>query len=193
MARIALADCEEVDPEQHDLLATLSATEGLPEEYHHLIEQPERNIYRAIGRTPSLLRPFRAFGRAVWEYCGLDDRCRELAILTVARAYDADYEWHQHVRVALKAGLSPETIAAVGARDFEAFSNRDRVLVAFVRSYVNGEMDDETFSRFVDTYSEPTAVGLGLLSGLYVVVALFGDAFELEPEEPFVGWDLSRL
>lgn len=193
MSRIDLADRADLDPADHDLLATLSATEGLPEEYHHLIAEPERNIYRAIARQQPLLEPFRAFGGAVWDHCGLDERRRELAILTVARAFNVGYEWHQHVRVALKAGLSPDEISAIGSRDADAFSDRDRALVEYVRAYVAQDMDDETFLTFVEEYGESTVVGVSILSGLYVVVALFGDALQLEPEEPFVGWQLSGL
>lgn len=193
MSRIDLAEREELDPEYNDLLVTLSAKEGLPEEYDHLIEEPERNIYRALGRTPPLLERFRAFGEAVWEHCGVDERRRELAILTVAREFDADYEWHQHVRVGLKAGLSPEEISALGSRNTDAFSDRDRALLEYVRAYVNQDVDDETFLPFIEEYGESTVVGVSILSGIYVVVALFGDALQLEPEEPFVGWRLSGL
>lgn len=193
MSRIDLADREDLDPEYHDLLAALSAKDGLPEEYHHLIENPERNIYRAIARRQPLLEPFRAFVEAVWEHCGVDERKRELAILTVAREFDADYEWHQHVRVALKEGLSPEEISALGSRNTDAFLDRDRALVQYVRAYVNQDVDDETFLTFVEEYGESTVVGVGILSGIYVTVALFGDALELETQEPFVGWQLSGL
>lgn len=193
MARIELADPDDLDPEHRRLIASLSAKDGLPEEYHHLIEIPERNVYRAIARTPSILEPFRTFGRKVWEECGVDVRRRELAILTVAAELKADYEWHQHVRVGLKSGLTPEEIRAIGAGDFDAFSTEDRVLVRHVQLYVRREMDDDTFETFVDTYGEPTTVGIGLLVGIYVTVALFGGALELETEEPFVGWDLAGL
>jgi alkylhydroperoxidase family enzyme len=193
MARIDLAEHEELPPEYHDLIASLSAKEGLPEEYHQLIETPERDVYRAIARIPSLLEPFRAFGRAVWERCGIAARKRELTILTVAREFDAEYEWHQHVRVALKEGFTPEEVRAVGTRDPAPFTEDERALMRYVREYVTQGMDDETFEAFVDAYDEPAVVGVSLLAGLYVTVALFGNTLELETEEPFVGWELSAL
>jgi alkylhydroperoxidase family enzyme len=193
MARIDLADATDLTPDRRDLIETLSTTEGLPEEYHHLIEEPERNVYRAVARQPSLLEPFRNFGRAVWENCGLSARERELAILAVGREFDADYEWHQHVRIALREGVEPAEIRALSARNDEPFSPAERHLLAFVRGYVANEADDETVAAFVDAYDEPTAVGLGLLCGLYVTISLFGGALGLETEEPFVGWGLENL
>ena len=71
------------------------------------------------------------------------------------------------------------------------FHGRDRVLIAYVRAYATGDIDETTFARLVDPCDESTAVGISLLSGIYIVVALFGDAIEFDPEEPFVGWDLS--
>ena len=193
MARIELASCEDLPEGDRHLLESLSAKEGLPREYHHLIDDPQRDVYRAIGRNPPLLEPFRTFGRTVWNRCGVGPRRRELAILTVAREFDAEYEWHQHVRIGLKEGLAPGEIHAIGAGEFESFSGDDRVLVRYVRSYVSGDVDDETIAAFVDTYDEAAVVGIGLLAGVYVTVALLADALQLETEEPFVGWDLSNL
>jgi 4-carboxymuconolactone decarboxylase len=193
MTRIDLADADDLDPDQRDLIETLSTAEGLPEEYRHLLEDPERNVYRAIARRPSILEPFRTFGRRIWADCGLSARERELAILAVGREFDAEYEWHQHVRIALREGIEPDEIRALSARNDDPFSDEERALLGYVRAYVNHEVDDETFEDFVDAYDEPTAVGVGLLVGVYVTISMFGDALQLETEEPFVGWDLESL
>lgn len=193
MARIDLADAEDLPPDRRDLLETLSTTEGLPVEYHHLIEAPERNVYRAIGRRPSLIEPFRDFGRAVWSNCGLSPREREIAILAVSREYDAEYEWHQHVRIALREGVEPEEIRALSARIDEPFSLAEQTLLTYVRAYVSHSVDDESFEAFVDIYDESTAVGLGLLAGIYVTISMLASALELETEEQFVGWGLEHL
>lgn len=193
MARIELADRDDLPPENRDLLASLSAKEGLPEEYHHLIENPDRDVYRAIARAPDLLEPFRTYAQKVWECCGASARKRELVILTVARELEAEYEWHQHVRVGLKAGLTPMEIRGINLGDYTELSDDDRILIRYIQSYVQQNVDDGTFTAFVRTYDEPTVVGVSLLGGIYVTIALFGDALELETEEPFVGWDLSGL
>ena len=193
MARIDLADPEDFPEDQRGSLASLSPKEGLPEEYHHLIESPVRNIYRTVGRSPSLLFAFREFGRTVWSECGLEPRQREIVILTVGRTLDAAYEWHQHVRVGLSEGLAPEEIAAIGSDDRGAFEGRDRALVEFAAGFATGELDVPTLEVFVDYFDEPTAVGTGVLIGLYAIIGLIESGFDLGTEEPFVGWGLDGL
>lgn len=193
MARIDLADAGDLPEDRRHLVETLSTTEGLPEEYHHLIEDPERNVYRAIARRPPLLEPFRAFGRAVWEHCGLSARERELAILAVGAELRAEYEFHQHVRIALREGIDPEEIRAVVAGEDDRFDVDERVLLSYVRRYVTREVDDTVCGALAAAYDEPTVVGTSLLAGVYAMVGLLGDALALETEEPFVGWDLEGL
>lgn len=193
MARIDLVDPEEFPEDRRDSLATLSPRAGLPEEYHHLIESPVRNIYRTVGRSPPLLVAFREFGRAAWSECGLDPREREIVILAVGRALDAAYEWHQHVRVGLSEGLTPDEIAAIGADDRRFFEGQDRALVEFAAGFATASLDVPTLEVFVDHFDERTAVGTGLLAGLYAVIGLVESAFDLGTEEPFVGWGLDGL
>ena len=193
MVRIDLANPEDLPEDRRESLESLSPREGLPEEYHHLIESPVRNIYRTLGRSPPLLVAFREFGRTVWDECGLEPRQRELVILATGRALDAAYEWHQHVRVGLSEGLSPEEIAAVGADEREAFEGRDRALVEFAAGFATGSLDVPTLEVFVDYFDERTAVGTGVLVGLYSVIGLVESGFDLGTEEPFVGWGLDGL
>ena len=193
MVRIDLADPEDLPEENRESLESLSPKEGLPEEYHHLIESPVRNIYRTLGRSPPLLVAFREFGRTAWDECGLEPRQRELVILTTGRALDAAYEWHQHVRVGLSEGLTPEEIAAIGADDREVFEGRDRAVVEFAAGFATGSLDVPTLEVFVDYFDERTAVGTGILVGLYSVIGLIESGFDLGTEEPFVGWGLDGL
>ncbi|MFC6941473.1 carboxymuconolactone decarboxylase family protein [Salinirubellus sp. GCM10025818] len=193
MVRIDFADPEDLPEERRESLESLSPKQGLPEKYHHLIESPVRNIYRTIGRSPPLLVAFREFGRTVWEECGLEPRQRELVILATGRALDAAYEWHQHVRVGLSEGLTPEEIAAIGADRREAFEGRDRALVEFAAGFATGSLDVPTLEMFVDYFDERTAVGTGVLVGLYSVIGLVESGFDLGTEEPFVGWGLDGL
>lgn len=193
MARIDLADAEDLPPANRDLIKTLSTTEGLPEEYHHLIDEPERNVYRIVARRPAILAPFRDFGRGVWEHCGLSPRERELAILAVAAETRADYEFHQHVRIALREGIEPDEIRAVVDGDDVQFLADEQALLGYVRTYVACEVDGAVCAAFANAYDEPTVVGTSLLAGIYVMIGLLSDALALETEEPFVGWDLKEL
>jgi len=192
MARIRLANPDDLPEADRDLLETLSARD-LPDEYDHLLSDPVRDVYRLFGRSPSVLRAFRTLGRTAWADCGVDARGRELVILTVARERDSAYQWHQHVRVGLSEGLTPEELRALSARDLDGFDADERTLMAYVQAVVRDEADAELVAEFVDAYDEPTLVGVGTLVGVYVTIDLLESAVVLATEEPFVGWDLEHL
>jgi alkylhydroperoxidase family enzyme len=106
-----------------------------------LLDEEQRSLYDAIagGRRaqgPQLFRltdedgrlegPFNAFllqprlgsalqalGSSVRYDTGLDDRCREIAILVVAAHWRSDFEWYAHEAVARSAGLDDAELAAV--------------------------------------------------------------------------------
>jgi len=54
-------------------------------------DEPQ-HTHRAIANNPELLEAYRRFGSSIWTETGLTDRQRELAILTVARALESEYE-----------------------------------------------------------------------------------------------------
>lgn len=191
MARIPHVDREDLPPDQRSLLDTVSdradadADHGFPSE--------SLNIYRTLGNHPDLLSGFRAYASTLWAESGLDPTERELVILTMAHAARSEYEWHQHVRVALDAGMDVETIRAVSTGETGSFAPEHAALVAYVRRYVDGEVDDTTHDRLADHYDPDTLVGIALLSGCYLGLARVLDAFDVETEVPFVGWNLENL
>jgi len=193
MPRIELASSEELPAEDHELLASLSARENLPEQYHHLIQSPERDIYRLLAAKPVILESFRNFGSDVWNECGLSPQQRELVILTVARELDSEYEWHQHVRVALKEGLEKDDIMAVAEQDKAHFNDEQLMLIRFTQAFVHNTVSEDVFEEAHEALDEPTLVGLTVLIGIYKLIQNLVYTFELEPEEHFAGWNLENL
>lgn len=191
MVRVPYVTREDLPEEDRDLLRSFRA--DTPEEYRHLLSTEERNVYRTLAHVPKSLEQFRAFGRTLREELDLDPRERELVILTTASALRSAYEWHQHVRIGLTEGLSPEEILAISDRDYGAFEDDKRALVEYVDSYVTGTVDDETYDAFAARVDESKVVGIGLLTGIYLVIGRQMDALGVETEEPFVGWDLKNL
>ena len=193
MARIPYVDPEELPEEKRELLDTLSEQDGETEERAHSLEGGTLNVYRALGNNVELLEAFREFGGAAWRGGELTPHERETIILTVARETDSAYEFHQHVRVALDEGLAPETIRAISANDHEALDDETALLVDYVRAYVNGAVDDELHERLAAAYDEATIVAIGMLAGAYLGLARQLDAYAIETEVEFVGWQLENL
>src|SRR5690242_1932241 len=74
---------------------------------------PPLNIFRTLAHAETAFRPFLRFGGAVLGRMALDPLVRELAILTVAKEAEAQYEWIQHVAIAKAVGATDEQIDAL--------------------------------------------------------------------------------
>lgn len=190
MARVPYVDPEALPDDDRHLLETSMDAADLPEAYRHLYSTPVRNVHRAIGNNVPVLRAFREMNGAVWGHSGLSDRQRELVILAVARATDARYEWHQHVRHALSVGLDPDEIRAIAREDYDDFAEDEAALLAYAAATASGSVADEHHAPLADRFDPETRVGITMLASAYTGLARALDALAVEPEEPFVGWDL---
>lgn len=192
MARVPYVDPEAFSGDR-DLLVTSMDPEDLPEEYREAFSTGPRHVHRAVGNNPGTLRAFRESIRGVWQESGLTDREQELTILAVARASDARYEWHQHVRHGLSVGLTPGEIHAVGREEYREFPEEEAALLAYAAATARETVDDATFERFAEHVDRGTVVGTTMLAGSYAGLARALDAMGVEPEEAFVGWELEGL
>jgi 4-carboxymuconolactone decarboxylase len=61
--------------------------------------------FNAFLLQPRLGSALQALGASVRYDTGLDDRCREIAILVVAAHWRSDFEWYAHEAVGRAAGL----------------------------------------------------------------------------------------
>jgi 4-carboxymuconolactone decarboxylase len=71
--------------------------------------------FNAFLLQPRLGAALQALGSSVRYDTGLDDRCREIAILTVAAHWHSDFEWYAHEAVARAAGLTTPDLTAIRA------------------------------------------------------------------------------
>src|SRR3954463_13935960 len=78
---------------------------------------PPLNIFRTLAHAETAFRPFLRFGGAVLGEMELDPIVRELAILTVAKEAEAEYEWVQHVAIGKAVGVSDAQIKALAEAD----------------------------------------------------------------------------
>ena len=95
------------EPEWDDRTASSSGRAGVP-------GGDAVNIFATLVRHPRLFRHWLPFGGALLTG-SLPARDRELLILRTAWLCRSEYEWGQHVRLALGVGLSEEEIERVPA------------------------------------------------------------------------------
>jgi len=90
------------------------------------------NIFRVIANTPKFLRRFCSMGNQLRNKTALDPKLRELAILTVGRLTDAQYEFVHHLSIARRVGVSREQLEALA--DWEKspkFSDHERAVIRY--------------------------------------------------------------
>jgi 4-carboxymuconolactone decarboxylase len=101
-------------------------------------------------------------------------RLNEFAILIIGRQWRSQVEWLAHGPLALKAGLSPQTIAELKANKRPANMAPDEAVVYdFVTELTTKhEVSDETFARAKKLLGEQQVVDLTAVAGTYVTVAM---------------------
>ena len=103
--------------------------------YDNLVRErgtPVGNIFRTLANTPGLLRRFLALGGELRNRTAIDPKLRELAILTVGRIADAQYEFTHHWNLALRVGVTHDKLNALA--DWEkspAFTDEERAVIRY--------------------------------------------------------------
>lgn len=114
------------------------------------------NIFKALAHTPNLLRRFCQIGSELRNKTALDPKLRELAICTVGRLTDAQYEFVHHWNIARRVGVARAQLEALA--DWEnspAFSDHERAVIRYtVEATNNIRVTDATWNAlktFLDT------------------------------------------
>ena len=181
MARVPYRDPDDLPAEYRDLL------------YSSRDPDETANVFRALANDPPVLDSFRKYFGVLWAESGLDERERELVILTAARAADSTYEWHQHVRIARSVGVDDDEIRAIGSGDFATFAGREATLLRFARAVAEDAVDDARFASAAAEFDDSTLVGVAMLASGYLGLARALSALDVdvEADQEFVGWDLA--
>ena len=143
------------------------------------------------GRVPAPLRAwihspeFGARAQRLGEFLRYDTvlgpQLSELAILVTARFWTSHYEWYAHKREALKAGVDPAVIAAIGARRMPALTDtKARAVYDYaVALHETHLVPEPVHSAALRELGEDGLVELVGLLGYYTLVSMTLNAFEI--------------
>jgi 4-carboxymuconolactone decarboxylase len=166
--KIPLPTDDDLEPEQREMLAGL----------------PPLNVFRMVAGAPRAVRPFLALGGAVLS-TALDARRREIAVLRVAHATDAPYEWAQHEQLARNVGVSDAEIDAIGAEEPVVSLGEECNLICRVADEVTWDvrLSDEALEQLINRYGPREAAELILLVSYYNMVSRFLESTRVEIED----------
>ena len=130
------------------------------------------------------VRPFLGLGAAVLNG-PLDARRREIAVLRVAHATDARYEWVQHEQLGRNVGLTDAEVDAIATEEPVSSLDEEGNLICRVADEVSRDvrLSDEALERIVDRYGPREASELILLVSYYNMVSRFLESTRVELED----------
>ena len=131
---------------------------------------------------PALAGPWLAYNNVLLWSPTLEPRWRELMILRVASRTSSTYEWDQHVRLAVRYGVTSDDIEAVRT-GVDRWTALERDLLAATDQLIdNYRIDDDTWSRLAEQLDERQLVEVVFVVGTYTCLAMAFNSFGLEPE-----------
>ena len=144
-----------------------------PASRRRLEERLPLNIYRMLCHAPTFFPGWMDLGRAVLYEAQLPARLRELAILRVGHLCNSPYELHQHRKIALAVGITPEQVDAVGTEPGgPLFDPVDRAVLAATDQLVRDvRIDDERFAALRSLIGDQQVMELVISVGFYMMVA----------------------
>jgi 4-carboxymuconolactone decarboxylase len=130
--------------------------------------------FNAWLRSPELADRLQKVGEYVRFNTSLDKRVNEMAILMTAQAWGSTYEWYAHAPLALKAGLDPAIVTAIGAgRKPDNMKDDEAIVWEFTTQLRRDHgVDDAIYARALEKFGEQGIMDLVAVNGYYDVVSM---------------------
>src|SRR5580700_6598397 len=170
--RLAKLSMETLTPEQHALADSIKAG--------------PRGQFRLAGpfavylHSPSFGELAQKLGGHLRFKTSVSPRLSEFAILVTAQQWKAQYEWAMHAPMAEKAGVKPETIAAIQAGRAPKKAPKDEMAIYdFVKElYAKKRVSTPTYNRVKKVLGDAGVVELVGILGYYAMVSMTLNTFK---------------
>jgi alkylhydroperoxidase family enzyme len=142
------------------------------------------HVFTTLARHRRLFRPWLRFAGALMPGGKLPRVDSELLILRVAHNTGSAYEWTQHERLALTAGLGPEEIERVReGPDAPGWSGRRQLLLcAADELHEQRVISAETWKQLRPGFSDAELIELCMLVGHYEMLAMTLNSLGVVPD-----------
>lgn len=171
MARLGAIETEKLTPRQREVVQKIAsgprASLGGP--------------FWPWMRSPELADRAQSLGEFVRFKSSLPPRIFELAVLFTGRTWTAQFEWHIHADLALKAGLAPPIVDAIAANKRPNFDKDDEAAVYefCAELYATKRVSDARYRAVVRHFGETGVVELVGVLGYYALVSMTLNVFEV--------------
>jgi 4-carboxymuconolactone decarboxylase len=164
-------------PERFKALSLEEMTPAQRQMAENLLSGPRKGMkgpFSALLYSPETGDAAQELGAQVRFKNSLPAKLKELAILTVARFWTAQYEWYAHQRLALEAGLNPTIAVDIAAGKRPAGMQVDELAIYDFASELleTREVSDATFAAVKERFGEKGVIDLICTMGYYTLVSM---------------------
>lgn len=137
--------------------------------------------YNPLLYSPGVGAGFLDFEAAEDRSTSLDDRVRQVVILSVGSVWKADYEIYAHAALARQAGLPDETIRALqNGETAKDLTSEEQLAQAFTLELTSRHSVDATvYERAERAFGRQGLADIALLIGRYLTICALLNAFNI--------------
>jgi 4-carboxymuconolactone decarboxylase len=135
--------------------------------------------FNAFVHAPEVGRHLSELGAVVRYGTSIERRLAEVAIITVAARWRAEFEWWAHARMARQQGVPAAVVDAIGAGENPPFTGEDERAVYSVATQLSktGQLDQDTYDAAHRLIGDTGMVELVAVCGYYTTVSYLLNAF----------------
>lgn len=178
MARIAPVPAEDMTDEQRRVHDKILGQRGLT---------TLRGPFAVMLHAPEICEKVSDFVDHFMSETRLSSLLTELAIITVARQFTAQYEWFIHAKRGLQLGLDAGIVEAIRTGQRPEFNDPEQALVYDMANEIaeTRKLSDRHYASAVATFGEPAVVELITLIGFYHAISVLLNSYQVEiPDIP---------
>jgi 4-carboxymuconolactone decarboxylase len=141
--------------------------------------------FQLLIRAPEICEHAAKLGEHLRWGTSLPDRLSELAIITTAKFWRAQYEWYAHAPLAEKAGVSADAVEAIRSGATPSFTRPDEALVYGICTelFKSQRLTDESFKEAVATLGETGLTEVIAIIGYYTLIGNTLNVFQVAVPE----------
>ncbi len=142
------------------------------------------NLFKVMAHCPEVGINFLRLGNAILSKGALLPKFREVAILRVGNIYQANYEFTQHIRLGLRAGVTKDQIDSLSAWESSGkFNGEEAAILRYTDEVTkNIRVNDDAFAAVRKFLSEEQVVELTTTIGYYGMVCRILESLQVELE-----------
>ena len=180
MARVQYIERDQLNEEGRRVFDHIAETRGSIEP-----NTPMPNSFRALMNSPKAAEAVGQLGEYLRLNTSLDPTVREIAIISVARHTNSDYEWAHHEPIAREVGVRPEVIESIRiGRAPMGLPAKEGVFAQAAKELaLDGDLTDRTFQAIEHLLGPQAVVEFITLVGYYAMLSVALRALGVELDE----------